>query len=306
MPDSSTVTRRDRRTEPRTRSARSLALLVALAALALAACRPVPQALAGTGTGSGSTGSSGGTEAAGTTPTARPPARVALFGDSVPHWMVRDGAAGIDTARFALVDATIAACDGAAENPPVRSRTGSIVPTPTSCAPGWPTTYPPALATPADVAIVATGVHAMLDRRLDGVWRHPCSAQAAAWYRADLEGRLRLLAQRSARTVLVLPAWPGDKSGWIMPTDRAARADCVRSTMRAAATATNAVVVDLASLLCPGGAAGCTTWRSVDGIHLDPDRADDALAWLLAAAAPPFAAGTHPGRDAAPTTPTSR
>ncbi len=212
--------------------------------------------------------------------------RVVVFGDSVPNWAIRDGGTGIDASKYTLIDGTLAACEGAKGNPPARSRSGAIVATPDACDQGWPGLYPPKLGTRADVAIVMAGNHAMLDHQLDGTWRHPCHAPFRSWYQADLEGRLSYLKTKAAKVVIVLPAWPGSNSGWIMPDDRDKRADCVRSTTRAAASAQGVAVVDLGAYLCPTGAASCNTWRSKDGMHVDAARASTVMAWLLGQAAP--------------------
>lgn len=236
-------------------STHALALLAAMAVVVLCACQPVP-----------------------TTPGTQ---RVVLFGDSLPAWLVRDGSAGIDTTAVTLINGTLAACEGADRNPPARSRTGALVPTPAECAQGWKGLYPPHVSVRPDVAIVMAGTHAMLDHQIDGTWRHPCHSPALSWYTSDLTARLTYLKGRAARVVIVLPAWPTPKSQWIMPADYAKRADCVRSATRSAASATKVTVVDLGAYLCPSGASSCNTWRSSDGMHLDKARAATVLAWLL-------------------------
>lgn len=220
-------------------------------------------------------------------PTAPGTDRVVVLGDSVPAWLFRDGApAGVDAERFTAINGTLEACEGAAGNPPARGRSGDVVPTPTACDKGWSGLYPPHLTLETDVAVLMAGNHAMLDHKLSGTWRHPCHAPFRDWYRTDLTNRLDYLDTKAERVVLVLPAWPGPNSGWIMPADHEKRADCVRGVMRQAADATGATVVDLGAYLCPGGASSCNSWRSGDGIHVDTARAATVLAWLLDAADP--------------------
>ena len=241
----------------------AVALALAIAALAATACQPKP------------------------IPTAPGTDRVVILGDSVPAWLIRDGSRGVDTSRITLANGTLEACDGAKDNPPARSRTGAVIPTPTACAKGWPSMYPPHLTIRADVAVVMTSTHAMLDHQLAGVWRHPCHTPARTWYQEDMTARLRLVATKADKVVLVLPAWPGPNVGWIMPADSAKRADCVRSVLKAAAKSTGATVVDFGTYLCPTGATSCNTWRSADGMHIDKARAATALAWLINQAHPP-------------------
>ena len=208
--------------------------------------------------------------------------RVVLLGDSMPNWLVRDGSSGISKAPITLVDGTLAACEGAAGNPPARSRSGSIVPSPSACAGGWAGLYPKHLGTRADVAVVMAGTHAMLDHLLSGTWRHPCHAPFRTWYQGDLQNRYRYLHQHADRVVAVLPAWPQSLSQWIMPSDYVKRADCVRSITAAAAKATGTEVVDLAEELCPTGPTACRSWRTKDGLHVDKAKAATVLAWLVA------------------------
>jgi hypothetical protein len=207
--------------------------------------------------------------------------RVVILGDSIPDWLIRDGSAAIDTSKVTLIDGTLEACDGARNNPPARARTGKTVPTPAACAKGWPAMYPPHFTTRADVAIVMTSTHAMLDHLLSGTWRHPCHSPARTWYQDDMTARLRYLKGRADRVVLVLPAWPGTNSGWIMPPDYVTRADCVRSVLKAAARAAGAVVVDFGAYLCPSGPTACKPWRIHDGMHLDKVRAPSSLGFVV-------------------------
>jgi hypothetical protein len=242
---------------------RVVAVAVGLAALVATACEPT------------------------SIPTQPGTQRHALLGDSLPAWLIRDGLAGASDAAVTLIDGTLAACEGAAGNPPARARSGAIVATPAECVAGWPALYPAPVEIRPDVAIVMAGTHAMLDHRLDGTWRHPCHTPARTWYQRDLEDRLRYLAMRADRVAIVVPAWPTALSQWVMPADYLKRADCVRSLTRAAARNTGAQVIDLGAYLCPGGAATCNSWRSGDGIHIDPSRARSVLAWVLNAAQAP-------------------
>ncbi|MCU1370511.1 MAG: hypothetical protein JWO77_1705, partial [Ilumatobacteraceae bacterium] len=161
--------------------------------------------------------------------------RVVVFGDSIPDSLINHGSTGAVSAAYDLVNGTVPACDGVDHPPPARIRDGTIHFMTPECAVGWTVQYPPHLVFQADRVLVAGGVNAMLDHKLSGVWRHPCHTAARDWYHDDLVARLTYLHRRSPRVVLVLPPWPGENSGWIMPTDMVARADCVRSVMNQAA-----------------------------------------------------------------------
>ncbi|MCU1369372.1 MAG: putative acyltransferase [Ilumatobacteraceae bacterium] len=260
---------------------RAAAGVLALSAAALTACEPAP------------------------VPTRPGTERVVLLGDSIPNWLIRDGMKGVDTTKITLVDGTLEACDGARNNPPARAVTGKVVPTPAACAKGWPSMYPPHLTVHTDVAVVMTSVHAMLDHQLSGTWRHPCHTPARTWYQNDMTSRLNWLKTKAERVVLVLPAWLGTNSGWIMPSDRIARADCVRSVLKAAARSAGVTVVDFGAYLCPTGPNACKPWRTKDGMHIDPVRAPSALGWLSKAVMPPADPGA-PGSETAPSTAPTR
>lgn len=212
--------------------------------------------------------------------------RTVMFGDSIPDSLIANGAPEIDLSRTVLVNGTVPACDGVDHPPQARTRDGTIHFMTPECAQGWKAHYPPDLAFRADRVLLAGGANAMLDHRLDGVWRHPCHGAAREWYRKDLTARLAYLHTRSSRVVLVLPPWPGENSGWIMPVDGVARADCVRAVMNQTAKATGTPVIDLGTRLCPNPKACSRPYRTKDGIHVDPPKAPEILSWLLAAAAP--------------------
>lgn len=250
--------------------------------------RPAPAVVA-PGAPGGTTGSTATTVA----PTGPPVPVVALFGDSLPNWLVRDGGWALDPAEVVLVDGTVEGCDGAEGAPVGRAGTGVVVSVPEACT-GWRTLYPPVLATrPVDVAVLVLGTGAVLDRQLDGSFEGPCGEPARRWYGDDVRARLRYLGGEADRVVLVLPAWAEDWSGWVFPADHVARTDCVRDTLRTAAADVTAdvaaegtvvTVVDLAEHLCPDGPGRCRPVRSVDGVHVDPDQAGGVLGWIVEAA----------------------
>jgi hypothetical protein len=241
-----------------------------------------------------------------TVPTKPGTQRVLVLGDSIPNWLIKDGSKAINQDTTTLVDGTLEACDGARNNPPARAVTGKVVPTPAACAKGWPSMYPPYLNVRPDVVIVMTSIHAMLDHKLDGTWRHPCHAPAHAWYQADMTARLKYLKSHAGKVVVVVPAWLGTNSGWIMPKDYVKRADCVRADVRAAAKAAGVTAIDFGAYLCPDDPTACKPWRLKDGMHIDAVRAPSALGWVTGTAMKTEAddAPTRTGKSttAAPTT----
>jgi peptidoglycan/LPS O-acetylase OafA/YrhL len=208
------------------------------------------------------------------------PARLAILGDSVPSWIIRDGGSGLDPKEVALVDGTLVACDGARGNPAARGRSGALVPTPGGCT-GWPTQYPQYFERDDDVAVLMIGSHAVLDRQIEGQFRGPCDPVAAAWYRNDVQQRLTFLHRYAAHVVLVLPAWADDRAQWLYPSDHIARMDCVRTALSGAAKADRAAIIDFATYVCPDGPGRCRRLRVRDGMHLDAAKAPAALRWLV-------------------------
>lgn len=231
---------------------------IALVALLLAACQP-------------------------TNPPTRPGTqRVVMYGDSVPAWLIGKGSdRGVDLTKFTLLNGTMSACDGSLPFYDARWTNNDVVPVTDACKQGWRKQYPPFLQTRPDVAVVMGGMHTMLDHKIGGAWVHPCKAEARNWYREDIKARLNYLKAHSNRVVLVLPAWPGPNSRWIMPVDYVKRADCVRQVMADAAAVRGVPTIDFGAYLCPTSPTVCKPYRNDDGIHIDVAKAPTVLKWLL-------------------------
>lgn len=211
---------------------------------------------------------------------------LALFGDSFPNWLIRDGGWAVDPRRVVLVDGTLAACDGAEGAPELRGDLAGVVTEPKDCT-GWQTMYPPVVeGRRVDVAVVVVGANAVPDRRLDGEFVGPCESRFRQWYGGDARARLSYLADHAERVVLFLPVWGGENSRWIYPEDHVERTDCVRdilseAAMEVASQGRAVKLVDLAELICPDGAGRCLPYRTKDGVHTDPDHAGEVLNWIL-------------------------
>jgi hypothetical protein len=212
----------------------------------------------------------------------RRPRTVALFGDSVPDWLVKDAAPSFTRTDMVVIDAAHEACDGMMNEPPARGRHGEHFVTPASCQ-AWPVQYPPVVenpSAPVDVALLVVGQAPMVDRFIDGRWIGPC--EGTQWYMSDVAARLTYLRAHTAQVVLVLPAWGGDLITWFLPDDHAARYACVRKDMRDLARRMNVPTIDLADELCPNGPVEpCNDDRENDGLHIDPEDAPAVLDWLL-------------------------
>jgi peptidoglycan/LPS O-acetylase OafA/YrhL len=207
---------------------------------------------------------------------------VAVFGDSVPDWLVKDAAPSFTRKDVVVIDAAHEACDGMVGEPPARGRHGENFVPPPSCQP-WPVQYPPVVenhAAPVDVAVLMVGQAPTVDRFVDGRWIGPCDG--TQWYMSDVEARLTYLRAHAGQVVLVLPSWGGDLITWFLPDDHATRYACIRDAMRDVARRTKVPTIDLADALCPAGPTGaCNDTRELDGLHIDVEDAPAVLQWLL-------------------------
>ena len=215
-------------------------------------------------------------------PTATGPRVVAIFGDSIADWLLRDAAATFDRPDVVVIDAAIEGCDGAVDIPTARGRAGQILPLPADCD-EWPVTYAKAVEDPSllvDVALLMVGNAPIVDRLVGDRWVGPCDD--LQWYAEDVTRRIDYLRSHAGRVVLVLPAWGGDKARFLATDDHLERSACIRSRLLALAGDLEVPVIDLAEILCPSGPDGpCSDLRETDGTHVDPDDAALVLGWLL-------------------------
>jgi len=205
---------------------------------------------------------------------------LALFGDSVPAWLVRDGAAGYDRGDVVLVNGAKEACDGLIDMPPALDRFGAELLPPADCVP-WDRWYPTVLddvaPAPVDVAVLMLGQAPVLDHRIDGRWLPPC--ESIDWYLRDLDGRIDLLRGRGIDVVFAMPAPLGQRATFSVPDDHRERMGCVRTALSQHLANRFMPVVDMQDVLCPQG--DCEALRTRDGVHVDPERAAQVLRWLV-------------------------
>jgi peptidoglycan/LPS O-acetylase OafA/YrhL len=219
---------------------------------------------------------------AATTPPPPPPKTVAIFGDSVPDWLLRDAASSYVRTDFTVANGAHEACDGAVNLPVARDRRGKKLYPPPDCQ-EWPQSYPTIVEDPAhpvDVAILMIGQAPYMDRLINDQWVGPCDSMA--WYTDDVTARIAYLRQHVHQVVLALPSWSGSKVTYSVPDDHRARMACIRSALQTLATTTQVPVVDLASVLCPAGPDGdCAPYTSDDGVHVNAGDAPLVLNWML-------------------------
>jgi hypothetical protein len=210
------------------------------------------------------------------------PTTVAVFGDSVPDWLLRDAASSYVRTDYTIVNGAHEACDGAVNMPVARDRRGKELFAPSECE-EWTQSYPAVVADPShpvDVALLMLGQAPYPDRLFGDQWLGPC--QTMGWYTDDVIQRIAYLRQHVSEVVLALPSWSGPHVTFMMPDDHRARMACVRSAMQAMAAADQVPVIDLAALLCPSGPDGeCAPYTSQDGVHVNAPDAPFVLNWLL-------------------------
>jgi peptidoglycan/LPS O-acetylase OafA/YrhL len=213
------------------------------------------------------------------------PPTVAVFGDSVPDWLVRDGTVGFSRTDVVVVDAAHEGCDASIARPMWRDREGNARAIPDFCLP-WSASYAPVVRTlsqDVDIAVLVLGQAVVIDRLIGDQWVGPCGDMA--WYRDDIAKRIAYLDAHVGEVVLALPAWGSPLATWFVPDDHIAREACVRDQLATTARSAGAPVIDLAEVLCPGGPANpCPPLRERDGLHVDPEDAPAVLDWLLDAA----------------------
>ncbi len=210
---------------------------------------------------------------------------LALLGDSVPAWLVRDGAPSFTRTDAVVVNGAREACDAMIDMPVARDRVGTELRPPKDCE-EWDTWYPkvldqmgPSAGHPIDVAVLMIGQAPVLDHLVDGAWVAPC--QSIDWYLRDVQRRVDFLRERGLPVVFVLPARLGERSQFAVPADFEARMMCVRAALVPFAKQAGLPTVDLDPVLCP--ANDCDALRTRDGVHVDADRAPEVLDWLVGA-----------------------
>lgn len=214
-----------------------------------------------------------------TEPTVDGPTTIAVFGDSVPAWLMRDASRAFARRDVVLVNGANEACDGAVALPLGRDRRRAELRPPEDCV-EWTQSYPATLASyddPVEVGLLVIGQVATVDRLFGDRWKHPCDA--TGWYVDDVRDRIDFLLGEGIQPVIALPARFGQRATFILPDDHERRISCVRAALSRLALEQQVDTVDLDGLLCVGD--DCDGRRRRDGIHIDPEVAGEVLDELV-------------------------
>ena len=189
---------------------------------------------------------------------------------------------GVDAVSRGTPACGVVPGDGRAKRPD-----GSVLDDPPRCE-RWPERWRDHLRevrpTTALLFSVAPGGAA---RFVDGAWRKDCDPAYDAAAQREYERALRLLATRAHRVAIATVAYLESESD---ADGRYPEVDCRNRTIRAAARATGATVVDVARWTCPAGGAcrdrvDTLDGRSVelrpDGLHYDGPGGVVAVRWIL-------------------------
>ena len=206
------------------------------------------------------------------------PTTIAVFGDSVPAWLLRDAASSFDRSDVVILNGAKEACDGMVNLPAGRDRRGTELRPPDDCL-DWTVTYPQTLANAGETAgaLLVVGQAPVVDHRIDGEWQGPCDS--IDWYLDDLNQRVEFLRGEGVQPILAIPARYGERAAFMVEDDHLERMTCIRSAMFEFALRNDVEHLELDPLLCPDD--DCDARRSADGIHVDPEFAPLVLDELL-------------------------
>jgi peptidoglycan/LPS O-acetylase OafA/YrhL len=139
-----------------------------------------------------------------------------------------------------------------------------------------------------DVAVILLDRWELMDRKLDGRYRHVGQPDYDAYLRKELDLAIGIVTAQGALPVLLTAPYTRRAErpdGGLWPEDQPQRADSWNALLRAAAERHGAVVIDLNRRVCPDGEF---TWRAggvrirSDGLHFTPEGVRRYIApWLL-------------------------
>ncbi len=222
------------------------------------------------------------TEAPDAAPTADagPPLKVLVVGDSVGialgGRMGWDGKSdNVDVEQRAIGD-----CSILEDHVPVHSMAGCPHGNP-NCAGSW---LEDVKELHPDVTLVVIGGAYFSTVQVGGKWRRVCESGWHDTYVKGLSALLSEIAPFSRRRIVMLAAYPVGK--WQTPKLND-DVDCFNRTLRDAAAAARAEVLDLNPYLCAGPGHSCLMTSHdapvrPDGLHFDGPGAEDTARWVLA------------------------
>jgi peptidoglycan/LPS O-acetylase OafA/YrhL len=209
--------------------------------------------------------------------------RITFFGDSV-SWSL--GTYLPEQSRLAVSVKAVQGC-GIARLPDIR-----YIGSPHTNYPGcatWDRRWRKAVAaTDPDVAVILLDRWELMDRRLDGDYRHVGDSLFDAYLNRELELALDIVSARDAHVVVLTAPYTRRAErpdGTLYGEDKPERVDAWNGLLRAAADRHGATVLDLNARVCPDGKF---TWRAggvqirSDGLHFTPEGVRRHIApWLL-------------------------
>nr|WP_296067489.1 acyltransferase family protein [uncultured Actinoplanes sp.] len=139
-----------------------------------------------------------------------------------------------------------------------------------------------------DVAVILLDRWELMDRKLNGRYRHVGQSDYDAYLRKELDLAITIVTERGSLPVLLTAPYTRRAErpdGGLWPEDQPERVDAWNALLRDAAKRHHAVVIDLNRRVCPDGKF---TWRAggvrirSDGLHFTPTGVRRYIApWLL-------------------------
>jgi len=211
-------------------------------------------------------------------PVEQGPVSVAVFGDSIPAWLLRDAAASYERTDAVLLNGALEGCDGMVDLPRGRDRRQTEMVVPDDCL-DWTVSYPSVLSggPAAEIGLLMIGQAPVVDRLVDERWQGPC--ESLDWYLDDVVARVEFLQGADIEPVLALPARYGEGVTYVVTDDHLERIQCIRTALRDTAIGLDVQWFDLDDFLCPDDQ--CDVRRTADGVHVDADVAPVVLNEVL-------------------------
>lgn len=136
---------------------------------------------------------------------------------------------------------------------------------------------------PGRIIVVYGTAAGFTDLRIDGTWHGACDPEYRVWYQRTMR---ETIAQLPPSATVFLALVPPIEGAWV-PKFANERIACINDVHRALARdLVNVESLDLASMVCPGGACRESIDGSafrIDGFHYSPPAAEFIARWVIAA-----------------------